>query len=511
VYPGSGGSHVYLVVAEATDVARATKVLARRAWLRGYGWIAISEAGSLLVRGVVDESVASPERLVFEGAPIVVPPLVQRARKARIQGEGRLNTCEAIPDLTPAEQHEYEALVASTKCACEAEAARVREAYDAKRVTELVQLGVSESKAREVVQRLRESKVLIPGAVIYFDGDPGPTDVADVLKDPAAYDGRTCADPVEPSYHSGTQAVDRNCAVFYARRGGGYVYSQAHGGMHYDLCHDFDSIEAMILNGVKPELVLEAMAQAQMKNATDVIQHARLKKKFGSFAGITIREVDPLLNKTKKDIIGSNKVEREVQLYRDNEPICHYWMSVDGSERQSIMVPELNNQLKLGNWFLARKHRPLDVMKLPEFEKWRNELLEEVIVVENAARILQEHAAVIEKLTLYFSIHIPAWVRQRGDEYLSGKCGDLVRVNLITRRIHFKWNDLNRWCSIVHKMPEKQIDDVRLYLAKDGVYLDEKEGRGGWWRCTWGVSMDVIDKIVLDQWLYGDKKDEGEV
>jgi hypothetical protein len=52
------------------------------------------------------------------------------------------------------------------------------------------------------------------------------------------------------------------------------------------------------------------------------------------------------------------------------------------------------------------------------------------------------------------------------------------------------------------QLPERQIEDFRLYLAKEGVYLNEKEGRGGWWRCTWGVRMDVVDEFILNQWLY---------
>jgi hypothetical protein len=127
----------------------------------------------------------------------------------------------------------------------------------------------------------------------------------------------------------------------------------------------------------------------------------------------------------------------------------------------------------------------LDVMKLPEFEKWRNELLEEVIVVEPVSRILQVYAWIIELLTLYFSVHIPTVARAKGQEYLNGKCGDVVRINLTTRRIHFKWNRLATFCAR-QQTPERQVEDLRLYIEKEGTYLDEKEKRGGWWRCTWG-------------------------
>jgi hypothetical protein len=507
-WPGSGGAHGFIGVVDATDIPRATKVLAQKEWLKGYGWIAISRAGSLLVRGPIDEAVASPERLIFEGAPIVVPPLAQGPRGARVVGGSLLDTRQALPELTLEEQHKVTALIDAAKRAAEPEAARVKALWMDARVAELVRKGVSESKAREVVKRQFDTHVLTPENRVYFD-EFGRITVAELLNNPAKYDGCTCADPDEPSYHSGEEGKpENNCAVFYARRGGGYVYSQAHGGIHYDLCHDFDSINAMIneiRDGADPEVVLEAMAQAEFKKITNIVDQARLKKSLGHEVGIETRNVDPMLNKVKKDIAHGNKVNRTAQLYRNNESVCHYWLGVDGGERQAIPVRELNDQRRLQTWFLGRKYRPLDTMSVQEFEKWRNDLLEHVIVVEDKSELLRTQAFIIEKLTLYFGLHVPWMVRSRGQEYLNGKCGDYVRIDLKSRRFHVKWELLVEWCTRVGNVSDGQVEEIRLWLEREAIYWDKHVGRGGWWRCTFGIKMDIVSDWILDQWLNQDK------
>jgi hypothetical protein len=53
-------------------------------WANGFGWSLISKSGAVLTRGLIDASVGSPERPIFEGAPAVEPPLAQdKSRRAR--------------------------------------------------------------------------------------------------------------------------------------------------------------------------------------------------------------------------------------------------------------------------------------------------------------------------------------------------------------------------------------------------------------------------------------------
>jgi hypothetical protein len=74
-FPEFGGLHVFLAVQDGCDVERFLKTLHLRCWLSGFGWMMVGAGGQLLERSIVDRVVGSPERLVFEGPPILTPPL----------------------------------------------------------------------------------------------------------------------------------------------------------------------------------------------------------------------------------------------------------------------------------------------------------------------------------------------------------------------------------------------------------------------------------------------------
>src|SRR5262249_29777490 len=75
--PGSDGMHVFVAVRDGDDIERSLRTLHDRCWLYGFGWMVVSSSGALLERSIVDRMVGAPERLVFEGNPILVPPLRQ--------------------------------------------------------------------------------------------------------------------------------------------------------------------------------------------------------------------------------------------------------------------------------------------------------------------------------------------------------------------------------------------------------------------------------------------------
>ena len=77
VYQGSGGLHDYVMVKDGTGIPQFLKTLHARCWLAGLGWMVIGGGGQLLERSIVDRMVGAPERLVFEGPPVLVKPLVQ--------------------------------------------------------------------------------------------------------------------------------------------------------------------------------------------------------------------------------------------------------------------------------------------------------------------------------------------------------------------------------------------------------------------------------------------------
>ena len=116
-FPSSGGLHTYVLVEDGADIERFLADLEGRCWLAGLGWIALSAAGSCLVRSIIDVTVGAPERLCLRGpghhrgaaragpgrpAPVVhpgdaidsyvvCPPLTsfERAEVRRLQDNGR--------------------------------------------------------------------------------------------------------------------------------------------------------------------------------------------------------------------------------------------------------------------------------------------------------------------------------------------------------------------------------------------------------------------------------------
>jgi hypothetical protein len=76
-FKGSGGVHLFIAVEDVSDTPRFIQTLHERAWLCGFGWYWVSNAGQLLERSIIDRSTATPEHLIFEGPPTLIPPLAQ--------------------------------------------------------------------------------------------------------------------------------------------------------------------------------------------------------------------------------------------------------------------------------------------------------------------------------------------------------------------------------------------------------------------------------------------------
>jgi hypothetical protein len=108
------------------------KVFDDRCWLNGLGWHLIGSAGQLLDRSLVDRMVAYGERLCFESAPIVEPPLAQdpsRRIAEAFQGEA-IDTGLVVPRLTEYERHRVEETKAASAEALGKAAAEIRTRHD---------------------------------------------------------------------------------------------------------------------------------------------------------------------------------------------------------------------------------------------------------------------------------------------------------------------------------------------------------------------------------------------
>jgi hypothetical protein len=241
-FQGSGGAHVYVFL---SDMSRSKEVLQRisdRLWLVGFGWYWISAGQALLQRSLVDTSVGSPERLVFEGAPLIDLPLEQdaAAREPKVI-EGRLLDPSEIPPLTPVERRKVAEAQRAAKEALQPEAERRQKLADASAADALAQKrGISRAAAMEVLLQKRKRDLLPDAELIFTDDRLGVKTVRDVLLDRKAFHRQPMADPIEgPSY-------GRTTATPLTQRDPPIVKSFAHGGIEYRLLHTAASLHELI-------------------------------------------------------------------------------------------------------------------------------------------------------------------------------------------------------------------------------------------------------------------------
>jgi hypothetical protein len=262
---GSDGLHIFLAVADGAEIERFLKTLHVRCWLAGLGWLMTGAGGQLLERSVVDRVVGTPERLVFEGAPVLVPPLAQSAagRMPNAIEGGLLDTVAACPPISILERAQFRDLLAKQRDLLAPAAAKAKAEFVAVQADKLVAGGMARSLAELTIER-QCAGILLPGLVLPFDDEDfaGHT-VADVLADPARYEGATMADPLEGvEYGSGKAKIMRRID------GSPWIHSFAHGRTVYELKLDFDAARA-------------ALNKATADNAVDVFVRVVLAGDLG--------------------------------------------------------------------------------------------------------------------------------------------------------------------------------------------------------------------------------------
>ena len=230
VCPG-GGVHLYLVAKDGGDVQAFAKRLHERLILAGWGWVLVAKNGYPLVRSLID-AVASgdPERLVFEADAALGPGLAYApgARACRVERDGALLDTAALPALSPDERAELGRIEAKLKAEKEPTAAPIRAEAKQRRTDALIARGVPPGAARERVAQAFEHQRLDSAETVVLDDGRRPR-VADILRDPDAYDGATGADPWEPAYGGG-----RNKARWHASWHRVWCFSHAHGEQRFE-------------------------------------------------------------------------------------------------------------------------------------------------------------------------------------------------------------------------------------------------------------------------------------
>jgi hypothetical protein len=295
-YEGSGGVHIYVAIADQSDFPRALKAAHERLIVEGLGWSLIAANGAMLNRSIVDASVAQPNRLFFEGAPVVEEPLAQDddARRCEIFDGEAIDSRRAFPDLTADERHRFHTAVAAMRAERQAEADKVRATYQKKEVEKVARArGISQDEAKHIVAA-RADNALLPETEIHFD-DGQIVTVAEIYADPKRFLGRTAADPIEGvSYGRCKAKLYRNKITGLLQ-----LNSHAHGGILYDLTAPENVQHAMdaarreeareAFNDNKAEAIAREEVQNRPARATSFVMLGGSPKRVVNLADVDAR------------------------------------------------------------------------------------------------------------------------------------------------------------------------------------------------------------------------------
>ena len=220
------GFHLYLLV--QGNLQRFVDLLTVRLWNAGYGYCKLATpnkqtgVAAVLTRAVVDLSVFSPERLDYvAGARIAKSAPFYQDRGAPQLVDGDILDLDAFPDVTAEERKDYTERLAAAKAALAPERfQKVKAAVAATDPT--LSPEQIEVLAHQRLQHHADG-FLPDDFLLYFYHRRA---AVAVKKLSAAYDGLRLADPVEPTYREGTDAV------FHWHTGDWRINSFAHGMLH---------------------------------------------------------------------------------------------------------------------------------------------------------------------------------------------------------------------------------------------------------------------------------------
>ena len=318
--PGSDGVHVYVEEKDGADSERFLRALHDRCWLAGLGWMMVGASGALLERSIIDRMVGGPERLVFEGGPVLVPPLQQDKESRRpIAVDGvALDTVAVCPPLTIVERSRLDQLKAKERERLAPEMKKARAAFIERQASKLVaRTGMSKKAAEQVIVRQCEG-VLRPDVELPFD-DPelaGCT-VGDVLADPERFEGETLADPLE-----GVEYGRCKAKIMRQDDGTPWIHSFAHGRTIYKLKHDAASVRKAMEAAAKEDVVA-TFTRLAVGADLDAVELDGLRRLAKEISGVGLRVIDSALKAAQQQQAASNARatrSRQAALRQDPRP-----------------------------------------------------------------------------------------------------------------------------------------------------------------------------------------------
>lgn len=305
---GSDGQHTFVLVRDGQDVARFLQTLHDRCWLGGLGWMMVGAAGQLLERSLIDRTVYAPERLVFEGPPVLVAPLVQDrvARQPRVREGEVLDTRVACPPLRLLEKSQLKEMRSKEAYRLGSDAAIARATFIARQVKRISEKHRIPAHVAHHVAERAISGILLSHMTLPFDSSEFTNcTVGDVLADPERFVGATLADPLEGPPYGVCKAI-----VMRGPDGTPWIHSFAHGRTTYVLKHDAADVERT-LEGFADANVAAGFVRLLVQSDVSAPDEERLRKIAAKRGMVGVRALDRDLKQARKAQEAREKDERQ--------------------------------------------------------------------------------------------------------------------------------------------------------------------------------------------------------
>ena len=218
--------HCYIIVSNASDekVKQYKDYLVSSAWEKNLGHIELSKSGAVLRRQVFDDSVFSPERLIFEAKPSLAKGIT------RVVPEPYFTTEEGSRDLKdiPPISQIGEDMFIKAKEAIKPQSKKKQQKFINQKIEDKVSKGLDRTTATKLIRaKVKNSELLAQDIVI--DNYGNNIQIADILANPSHYDRMYIHDPVEPEKGPSKAIINTNNPLYMN------IYSFAHGGKQYKL------------------------------------------------------------------------------------------------------------------------------------------------------------------------------------------------------------------------------------------------------------------------------------
>ncbi|WP_026804097.1 primase-helicase family protein [Aliarcobacter lanthieri] len=240
VYKDSNSYHMYTIFNNCTkeNLDNFIEYFKRKSLQVGLSYAKIYKNGSIGYRTLIDLSPLKSlcSRLIFESKPTVIHPLKIKEQKTIFFNKDSKNVLD-LSKFNPNELIDYKDTFEEYKKNLAPQVAEIKAQFIEKKEKELVENGISEVKAKEIVNSfINEGKISCHDFLIRIDGTK--IKVLDALLD---YSREYYNDIVDESKKSKAYIKRKN--IFDAE-----IFSFSSGGVKYTIDFDFDGISYLLIH-----------------------------------------------------------------------------------------------------------------------------------------------------------------------------------------------------------------------------------------------------------------------